>query len=478
MLAADILGGGFCGHAMSGGRAATRFPTEWARSGQCHQPMLRGSSWIHAFFRAAPALSTGTGYNDLLRPLTDAILRPPGKPIARPSSRRSPVTPTPVSSGAHRPAAAHTLANTKRSAMFADSAAGSWGSGGWTAAQDTLRKTIDRGPRPSSAGGLPGHRGLAPGKLAGLAQSSSHSKRALSELAGLTQSSSHSQRALRELVGLARSSSHSQRALSELVGLAQPSGNGRSVAIMASPESNPSSANSHDSARQNPMRAANTQSVMAVPRFPPHAVCMDALTPSVIRDWQARMGERVRVRLHSTIGADNAVAAASDMQELWALPVDGPAASLELLLPDVEPCAAATSSADALPSADAVIAPPIAATVAGSSGAKELSVTVGHPPPMANPGPSLEGATIAALQVLGDEVLSKAHDEPWIPSLLPVSHSGPGGELKCASSPASMTRTEIAPLPQDLDLGEDLTELSLKIRRVLKEEARRHGIDV
>jgi hypothetical protein len=108
----------------------------------------------------------------------------------------------------------------------------------------------------------------------------------------------------------------------------------------------------------------------------------------------------------------------------------------------------------------------------------EASAPLGRPAVLGNAVTSPEGAALAALQVLGEELLSKGNDVPWIPSLIPSRRSGQVGEAPCSSSPATLTKTEIAPLHQDLDLGEDLTALSLKMRRVLNEEARRHGIDV
>jgi hypothetical protein len=164
------------------------------------------------------------------------------------------------------------------------------------------------------------------------------------------------------------------------------------------------------------------------------------------------------------------------MQQLWTLPLDGQEASSELLLPEVEPGRATFRSAFAAPDDGVSPGNPGQAMPQARRTAGPAAQDLGGPAVLANTVASPEGAALAALQVLGEELLSKAHDEPWVPSLIPSTR--PRGEAPCVSTPAGLTKTEMAPLYQDLDLGEDLTALSLKMRRVLDEEARRHGIDV
>jgi hypothetical protein len=207
------------------------------------------------------------------------------------------------------------------------------------------------------------------------------------------------------------------------------------------------------------------------------------------------MVERVRGRLRSSFGGYGAVAGASHalqnaavagashaLQDVWGLPIDGAAALPEMLEPALGLGAASATDtllhADSSSAAEPFVGPaaPVPPAATGAAGTESVA-KVGSPAVLDNVVASPEGAALAALQVMGEELLSKANDDLWVPSLLP-SRRPEGREAPFASSPATLARTEIAPLSQDMDLGEDLTALSLKMKRVLNEEARRHGIDV
>jgi hypothetical protein len=429
-FAADIVGGCSSGQAMAGGRAAARFSWELGRSAQCHQPLSRGSSWIRAFFNAAPAISPNLLHNDLLGPLTNAILCPQGLSSARAGVRRSPARPMPASSGGSH-AATHFQGNFKKPAGPADVTTGSRASSAGAAARLTWGRT-KRGSLSPVGTARSLIRGDSPGQR------------------GLTQA--------------------------ELVRLAQSPGSGGAAAEGTRSGKPFETWYSHRRQGRAGTASSAAESIFAVSQFAPGDVAMAPPAPSAIHDWQSRMAERVRARLRSNAGGHDAVAASRSMQELWGLAIDGPAATPELLLPEIERRAAPAGHNPASPVAAAHTAVPALTRGAGRPARRELSAPMSQPAVLAKAAASPEGVATAALQVLAEELLSKAHDEPWIPSLIPSSR--PRGEAPGASTPATLTKTDIAPPPADLDLGEDLSALSLRMRRVLNEEARRHGIDV
>jgi hypothetical protein len=92
------------------------------------------------------------------------------------------------------------------------------------------------------------------------------------------------------------------------------------------------------------------------------------------------------------------------------------------------------------------------------------------------------------MRELGQEVVSSLHDLPWTPSLEEPPQRGRQSQQSQAV-PARLTQTHMLPLyeqdldsgyaqDQGMDTGEDLSILSGKIKAILDEEARRHGIDV
>lgn len=431
MFAPDIFRDCFLGQALSGGRAAAQYPMELARRAQCHQPVSRGSAWIRSLFAAMPRLSAGLKYDGVLGPLLDAILSPQERPAARPAARRAPARPMPAPSGGHFPGAAHSHGGARNPAGSTDLTAGSRASRVPAAARATWGKTASGSPVSRMASkDLPGHRGIEQADLVRLAQSSG----------------------------------------------------GRGAATNVTRKSKLPPANSHVYRRESGTAAANVVAESMLPASPSLGAAASGLpTPAAIRDWQSCMVERMRGRLRSSFGGYGAVAAASDaMQDVWGLAIDRPAASPERLLPDAGLCAASADSVvhhtDVSSIAETFIAPAAPALAAATGPAeRELVAKVGRPAVLANAVASPEGAALAALQVLGEELLSKTNDDLWMPLLIPSRRPG---EAPCASSPASLAKTEIPPLGQDMDLGEDLTTLSLKMRRVLNEEARRHGIDV
>jgi hypothetical protein len=413
-LATDILGGCSCRQAMSGGRGAARFSSELRQASQCHQPLARGSSWIQGIFHAVPGLSSGFEYDGLLGPLLQAILHPQSQSSVRTGPRRSPTRPVSAS---------------PRAALRAlELSEGGRTSAGWSRVGVTSGRTRRETSSPSFHSEGSGQRHLAQAELARLAR------------------------------------------------LTPETG---SAAVKVRRNGSPASSTTY--AYPWPDTAVIAPSVRGSTNFSPtpsaDTAAMEWFTPSAIRNWQSRMVERVRLRLRSSAGGYGSVTAASHaMQELWSQALDGPAASPEVLLAEIEPQGTAACAADASPTAAGFIPLPASAPASGSGPATEFGGPVGQPAVLANAVASPEGAAVAALQVLSEDLLSKAHDEPWLPSLIPSRRRG--GETPRTSSPASLTKTEIAPPHQDLDLGEDLTALSLKMKRVLNEEARRHGIGV
>lgn len=422
-FAADIFRDCSSGLSLSGGRAAARFSTELGRSAQCHQSVSHGSSWIGSLFAATPRLSAGLNYDGVLVPLLSAILSPQERQSAHPVARRSPARPTLVPSGGHSRGAADFHGGARNPAGPASLPAAG---------------PVSRAQAAAPATSVSPSRGIAP---------------------------------------------------ADLVRLAESSGRGGGAAAAVTKKGRLPSTNSYAYRRESGTAAASVvaSSVLPGSLLSPAAAGSSAAaagglpTPAAIRDWQSRMVERVRGRLRSSFGGYGAVAGASDaLQDVWGLPINGPAASPEMLVPDAGLCAASASTllhdTDSPSAAEPFITPaaPAPPAVAGPAGA-ESGAKVGRAAVLENVVASPEGAALGALQVMGEELLSKANDDLWVPSLIPSRRPG---EAPYVSSPASLARTEIAPLSQDMDLGEDLTDLSVKMKRVLNEEARRHGIDV
>jgi hypothetical protein len=201
-----------------------------------------------------------------------------------------------------------------------------------------------------------------------------------------------------------------------------------------------------------------------------------------LADWHNRVAERVMTRLITLSPAATTIAAATSVavHDAWHTPLDGPAADLALLLRGVP--AAATSAAAVAggqhEDEDEVIA---SSAIAGPSGVshadrhvtaaaadRAVSMTAAAWP---------ERSASEVVRQLATDLVALSHDDPWMPPLLPSVHAP--REAPSGLAPAHLSRTEIAPLESDLEEpGEALAELASRMKRVLDEEARRHGIDV
>jgi hypothetical protein len=166
------------------------------------------------------------------------------------------------------------------------------------------------------------------------------------------------------------------------------------------------------------------------------------------------------------------------LPELWSQLVDGPAASHELLMQAattyvLSAASDVFSAAPAgCPSTPTVFIPARAPleTIAAPAGTG-LNATADTPALF--PIPAAEQSTVATLREVGEELLSNA----CMPLLIPSAHVAT--QAPCGPPPASLTRTAMASMyQQDFDSGDELAWLSLKMKRVLDEEARRHGIKV
>jgi hypothetical protein len=201
------------------------------------------------------------------------------------------------------------------------------------------------------------------------------------------------------------------------------------------------------------------------------------LTEDAVFAFRERLVERAGTTFRSCFVASVATFDTRALIEQWNSPIAGLAAPSELLL-------------QAAAGEPAVLVSPESTTPDGNFVRSELS----SPQPAdaafdpsspegarsicAHNGAFVEQAAATEIRELGGEVLSQVHNMPWVPSL--TGSEVPGIQSQPAqAAPASLTRTQMLPLyEQDFDAGEDLSVLSGKIKSILDEEARRHGIDV
>jgi len=192
-----------------------------------------------------------------------------------------------------------------------------------------------------------------------------------------------------------------------------------------------------------------------------------AITSTEIRSWRDRLGKSVGAKLSAVCGETSRVQDCC-AAELWSRGINGAAATAEQLL-------------QATVSASAELAPLFTSR-------HEEAPSTGSAPNQISPAgrsacaaPAAEQAVMQGLRQLGESLISRGNDEPSMALLLPSAQAREyaNGNATPASAPACMSRTEMPPLnEQEMDFGEDLTELALRMKRVLDEEARRHGIDV
>ena len=165
----------------------------------------------------------------------------------------------------------------------------------------------------------------------------------------------------------------------------------------------------------------------------------------------------------------------TDLGQLWTTAVGAAAAPAELLLRH----GSTTTVASTLASHDAALQPQFSESGAAVPRAPLLGVddaaSVRAPQNELVAVDGLELATAPAIAELGEEMWSRVMDEAAIPSLLPTAAAA---SAPVRPAPASLTHTQLASLEDPEGELEGLTRLAGRMKRVLDEEARRHGIDV
>jgi hypothetical protein len=404
--------------ALYGGRAPALFSSQMRHAARAHHGLSRVGSWMQAFTGAVPTLRRTPTYGALLGSLADRLLRP--QIIQQPRV------------GSRRPLQREIAAPVSRAALSGPQLPpGAGRSATWSPASEV--RMASKGAQGSS------------GWMGNVAPASAWAPFGL-PVRGRNSSENHS------------------------VSWNRPAG--LPGGAIASP--------SH--LRQQVMAAASaaTRSMFefeAASRAsaPPSAALlgMDA-----VRGWQGLLAERVAARITelNTDAGDGSLS--PGMQDLWALPIDGPAACSELLsqaasgsVEGVGNLSGPLSISDAMPSmqvpqasADSAMAMNSALPQQVASGPAEI-------------GAVSEATALLAMQETGEQLLSRAQDGQGTPVLVPSARRM--GQRASSPAPAALTRTALsAPQHGDSDWGEDLIWLSQKMKRVLEEEARRHGIDV
>lgn len=400
------------------GRAPARFSSQMRHAARAHHALSRVGSWMQAFAGAVPALRRTPTYGALLGSLADRLLHP--QIIQQPRG------------GSRPPLQREVAAPVSRAALSGPQLSpGAGPSATWSPA--SVVRMASKGSQGSS------------GWMRSIANASAWAPFGL-PVRGHGSSESHS-------VSWNRPA-------------ALPGG------AIASP--------SH--LRQQVMAAA---SAATGSMFEFEAASRASALPSAallgmdaVRGWQGLLAERVAARITelNTDAGDSSLS--PGMQDLWALPIDGPAACSELL------SQAASGSVEGagdwsgpLSISDAM--PPMPAPQARADSVMAMNSAV--PQQVASGSAAIEAVSEAtallAMQETGEQLLSRAQDSQGTPVLVPSVRRM--GQRASSSTPAALTRTALsAPQHSDSDWGEDLIWLSQKMKRVLEEEARRHGIDV
>ena len=405
--------------ALYGGRAPARFSSQMRHAARAHHALSRVGSWMQAFTGAVPTLRRTPTYGALLGSLADRLLHP--RIIQQPRA------------GSRRPLQREIAAPVSRASLSGPQLSQAAGRSATWSPASVVRMASKVGQGSS-------------GWMGNVAPASAWAPFGL-PVRGRSSSESHS------------------------VSWNRPAGL-TGGAITASP--------SH--LRQQVMAAASaaTRSMFefeAASRAstPPSAALlgMDA-----VRGWQGLLAERVAARITElkTDAGDGTLS--PGMQDLWALPIDGPAACSELL------CQAASGSVEGVgdlsgPLSISDAMPSMQAPSASADSAMAMNSTLPQQVAggSAEIGAVSEATALLAMQETGEQLLSRAQDGQGTPVLVPSARRM--GQRASSPAPAALTRTALsAPQHADSDWGEDLIWLSQKMKRVLEEEARRHGIDV
>ncbi len=420
--ATDLFRGCSASCSLSGGGGPARFSSELAQSARGHQPLSFASSWVQGFVQAVPALGGGPVYGELLGSLADALLHPQNSQPARSRLQRSPARAAPALSRSQSPAGARY----PKSGLHSSTAE--------STASASIRAASSQA---KAAGGSSARVANLHGSANGGSTQPTRSSAAKAGSPGVSTSTAVAMTYRQSgSTGLAPIS----RAMPLAVSLPRADGPGRAASV--------------------------------------------SLSPRAIRGWRERLAERVAARLILCGMGENNEPNVVALPELWSQLVDGPAASHEFLMQAATAhVLSATSdifsaSPGGCPSTPTVLIPPRApvATIAAPAGTC-LNATADTPALFPIPIAAVEQSTVATLREVGEELLSNVPGQACMPLLLPSAHAAT--QAPCGPPPASLTRTAMAPMyQQDFDSGDELAWLSLKMKRVLDEEARRHGIKV
>jgi len=420
--ATDLFRGCSPSCSLSGGGAPARFSSELGHSARSHQPLSFASSWVQGFVHAVPALGGGPVYGELLGPLSDALLHPQSSQPARSRLQRSPARAAPALSRSQASAGSRSRESGRHSSTAESTASASnraaskqaTAAGGSSARVANLDGSANGG-RPQPARISAGNAG-SPGVSTSTAVAMTYRQSGSTGLAPIS------------------------RAMPLAVSPPRADGPGRAASV--------------------------------------------SLSPRAIRGWRERLAERVAARLILCGMGENNEPNVVALPELWSQLVDGPTASLELLMQaataDVFSATSDVCSASSAgcPSAPTVLMPPRAPaeTITAPAGTG-LNTVADTPALFPIPIAAVEQSTVATMREVGEELLSNVPGQACMPLLLPSAHAAT--QAPCGPPPASLTRTAMAPMyQQDFDSGDELAWLSLKMKRVLDEEARRHGIKV
>jgi hypothetical protein len=208
---------------------------------------------------------------------------------------------------------------------------------------------------------------------------------------------------------------------------------------------------------------------------------------STTRDWQDRINERVAARLTgSTFGPASSSTSSSYLAHQWMVPLDGPAASEELLTfasaasarfegPERSAAPANNSFSPLGPAHDRDGQPTPDLPMAAARMAQSAPVLAPSEGTSAAPAWT-ESRSSYAVQEFTQELIARANDAPWVPHAHATSSISHATE---PTAPARLSRSEVEPANQSiLESGENLTALSSMMKRILDEEARRYGIEV
>jgi len=412
----------------SGGRGPAQFAREMERSSKPSRPFESASTWVRGFAHAVPGFGEYPVYGELLGKLADSVLH---KVDVQPSG-----------ASPRRPSLQKPRASSRRDAV---------------PGFRTQQRSVD----------------FAEGESA----RSKFSRPMLSSNVGKTEA--------RALNPVWNDSSSGSMATSAHVPAAKTPPRGVASAAPAA-----MTYRQHGSTGLAPIiRSASQANSISGRRPVTHSAAgsfVFSSSSAALEVWRQTLTERVRAKLHSYGIAETRSCPPASLPDIWTVVGNGQPATTDVLLGAM---AASVFSAVEVISAPPTATPPVpCALIPAQQAIEEASPPAQRYATLSKVFPSTsatpladfagtEEAAIATMLATGEELLTHSAGSSSLPLLLPTH--GTAAQAVPAPAPAALTTTAMAPISlMDSESDDELAELSLKMKRVLDEEARRHGIKV